>query len=348
MDAVYPLMVEAGLESAEGRADWDRFAEWAYWGNPYRGERPAGWIGEQDGRIVAFIACSYMPFRLGSWSGVAGSVGNLCVAPGARGLVGVVFTRDHLRWQDVPVQFGSHFTERSGLLWRGFGARACEESDLAFSACISLRVAVDRRLMSMGSWGRLVCAVGGGTAGVAMARMLGYREARLQKPVFEKTILPRMADVDPGALDALCDAAISGLTATVMRNTAYLEWRYDRHPAATSYRRLAIHDPATGRLAGVAILQKWGDEARLSEFLADPNDIGANRETLATAMATTREWGCRTLSAKSVRPEIVPILRDAGFIETRKSYPQYMIVANGIPMPERLITMFTYGDFKPR
>ena len=155
---VFELLQARGLFAPDQRDTWFRYAAWAYWRNPYRGDRPPGWVIEEQGRIVAYVGCVFMPYRLGTWKGIGGSVENLTVDASVRGPLAVVFTRKHLRADGAPVQFAGHFSASGTLLWKPFRAAECGGTDATYVGVLSHRALAAAKARQAGWVGRVAAA----------------------------------------------------------------------------------------------------------------------------------------------------------------------------------------------
>jgi len=346
---VFRLLVETGLEVPDDQEAWEAFSNWAYWKNPYRGDRAPGWVGEQDGKLVAYIGCCHMPFRLDGWEGIAGGAGSLAVSPTATGLIGVAFTRSHLNDAATPIQFGAHFNEKSSTLWRGFKGRACGGTNITYIGVLSLVREARAKLKARGPVFSFAARCGADHV-IAAGMKLSGRKSLTVGPAHKDIATPisQLSAIPAAALDELCQNAQASLNALVLRSADFLQWRYADHPLSGTYSHLAIFDPQSA-LLGFAVLQRTRNgQIRLCEFLVRSGEMEAARALLRAVIARTDANGQRRLLAKMGTSNFDGLWSEFGFETETKPYAQYVVSSKGeIALPETMNTMFTYGDFKP-
>ena len=64
--AVHALLTANIPGVLEDRGRWLRRWQWQYWDNPFRADRPAGWVLTDGDHIVGHLGAVYVPFRVGS------------------------------------------------------------------------------------------------------------------------------------------------------------------------------------------------------------------------------------------------------------------------------------------
>lgn len=343
--AVFALISARGIFAPAQRDAWFRYARWAYWDNPFRGDLPPGWVVEEGGGVVAYVGCVFMPFRIGQWSGAGGSVENLTVDASVRGPLAVLFTRDHLRAPGAPVQFAGHFTAKGTQLWQPFRAVECPGTDTTYVATLSEGARLQAKVANAGTLGRLAAATGlPYLSGTLLPRGGSLQRAhRHALPVVSK-----IADLPEAEVDALCAAATADLNAYVRRDARYLRWRYEERPDAKAFRTIVTRS-GDDNLTGLAVLQDCSPlDQRICEFLTSAPFGSATAETLLAGVAeASRRKGGAVLRTKMVREELAPFWAHMGFQREVKPNNQYL-VASALPdrPPAPLHTMYTYAEAK--
>lgn len=333
---MHALLVGSPLGVSYSREEWERYAAWSSWENPFRERRPPGWVGLVDDKIAAFIGAAYVPFRIEGRSTIAASVGCLCVDPSLPSIIATAFTRAHLRDAAVPVQFGAHFARAAGNIWHALGAVELPDTNVTFEALVNPALLWRRRLARLSLPGRLLGLAG---AGWLLARLTDGRGPRLHGHLHAVQGVAAAADL-PADLDDLCRAAMASVAVGVERTPDYIEWRYLRHPRRESYRFVST-------AAGLAVVEMYGPVARICEFLTWDLSESTVDELLAAVAGVAVQQGAIWLITKPLLEELVPLWIDRGFVPRRKEYNQYRIFTQQTDLDvTQGALMFAFGEFK--
>lgn len=116
----------------------------------------------------------------------------------------------------------------------------------------------------------------------------------------------------------------------VVRDTAYLRWRYLEFPFQAAQ---VIRSVGAGRTSGLAVLQSDPDLDRLYllELLTRPDDEPARRGLLRAICARADRSGQKTLYYSTRAAEQLSSLREAGFVPLPGDIPTYIGIAHHQP-----------------
>jgi len=111
-----------------------------------------------------------------------------------------------------------------------------------------------------------------------------------ERPVRWRTGFSRWAwrltpiDWSDPRIDALWHAVSRGFTLAVIRNRAYLEWRYQRHPVH-SYRLVGLTCRGARTLAGLAVVRDMGEALYIMDLLfrGTPRALLAKLDNMAVS-----------------------------------------------------------------
>lgn len=140
--------------------------------------------------------------------------------------------------------------------------------------------------------------------------------------------VPTVQDIDvevsdqlPGAsaVDALCESVSLQYDKCILRNFAYLNWKYACHPLVP-YR--FIHLRRDGCLLAVGVIRKAGERARLVDYLGPIGEVGLKRCLIRAFLKEAKEcahWQCTTSDA-----DLGSALKAEGFFQGR-TRPRFFV-----------------------
>ena len=101
----------------------------------------------------------------------------------------------------------------------------------------------------------------------------------------------------PGDVDALWDRCAPELGIALVRDKAYLDWRYQRHPSGV-HRFVTCRDRRDGSLRGLAVVRPWSESRDLFaivDWLVPQDDGEACAALIAAVEAEAARHGARTI-----------------------------------------------------
>jgi GNAT superfamily N-acetyltransferase len=161
-------------------------------------------------------------------------------------------------------------------------------------------------------------------AGNALLGSTRLVPARLGRRTPELEVRHRWRLPEPWELDELWQRVGPGWRRIVVRDAAYLTWRYGSVPIP-GYRFLECRDEGT--LLGHAVFQESQDQARLVDLVVPAGDPAVLRLLVDAWLAECR--GSRSLQATTSLPELQWLLRARGFMGSRN--PLWFFVRTGAP-----------------
>ena len=359
-EAIHALLVAAIPDVLADRQRWLSRWVWQYWDNPYRRDRPAGWVLVDGDLIVGHLGAVYVPLRVGSGraTGVVGA--DYAVAEGAiaRGSVfaGLQLAEAFFSAAEDCVAMATTANEKTAAVFSRFGCepiawtrefwRARANLTQQIRACHGASSRIARRLLS-------------GPAGSIISGVLGrcYRRLRHQPAIpipagcRLETTMPQLAG-DLGWLwegfawsgavpnaggptgagneggDARRVESDRAGVVGIDRAQSYLDWRYARHPERDNIRVLVVRD-GDGQPTGTAVVFLDERETRriafVEELIALPDRMEVVRTLLCSALRLACDHEADYVVTTTGRPAIRHVFRELGFESRARSAPAVVI-----------------------
>jgi len=121
------------------------------------------------------------------------------------------------------------------------------------------------------------------------------------------------------SIDALWEIAGPGYRKIVVRNHAYLHWRYERHPLG---RYRFVHVVAGDELRAIGVLRHGRGTAHLVDMLVSADDRAARNAIVAAMLDLDPE--CATFACSTSDRLLSSCLQDHGFFKARKQ-PRFFV-----------------------
>ncbi len=355
-EGIHALLV-AGLPDVPADGErWRARWSWQYWSNPYRGDRPAGWVLADGDRITGHLGAVYIPLRVGD-ERVTGVVGaDYVVADDAlaRGGVfaGLQLAEAFFSTAKDCVAMATTANEKTGAVFSRFGCqpvlwtrqfwRAPASLTQQIRACRSATSRVVRRLL---------CSRAGFVVSGALGRCYRYLHYGPAVPIPVgcrlETTVPQLAgdlgwiwegfawgstEMNPGDHDRTGKES-AGVQRTqspgagvvgIDRTQAYLGWRYGRHPERENIRVLVLRD-RDGHPIGAAVVfldeRKTRRTAFVEELITLPDRIEAVHTLLCAALKLACDHDADYLVTTPGRRAIRHVFRELGFEPRARSAP---------------------------
>ena len=270
-------------------------------------------IAEDNGKLIGIVASTFKRLKIGDSTFLCGELGDLSTHPDyrRRGIF-TALTREVCRESDaggVSVLYARpNESSFPGLVRLGF--------EQVFSVCIlrkvlNVRNVLDQRLPGwLPSWaGRL--------AGRLLPPLL-FRETKVAIP--PGITLSRVSDFDEG-IDRLWERAADRHRVIVVRDKAYLNWRYTRNPGEYGIHVARKGSSTVGYVVTSQETQCVGGLRRgyVVDLLTDGGEPLLARALTAKALDDFRRQGLDVAITWVVRTsEFFRVLRTCGFVPSRK------------------------------
>lgn len=136
--------------------------------------------------------------------------------------------------------------------------------------------------------------------------------------IAEQDTLPSASEVDE-----LWRKVSTGYSKTVVRDWAYMDWRYQQHPLA-DYRFLELRDDA-GALRAIGVVRARSGQVRLVDYLGPAQDKPL-KQALVKAMLS--HWNdASAYSAMTSDAELKQVMKSCGFYQGREQ-PRFYVWAS--------------------
>ncbi|NLX14854.1 MAG: hypothetical protein GXY44_14555 [Phycisphaerales bacterium] len=356
------------------RTRWLARWRWQYWDNPFRLNRPAGWVLARGRKIVGHLGAVHVPLRIGQdrCTGMIGADYAVSAEGIQRGgafaglqLAQALFkeSSDHIvlattaneQTNAVFARFGCHPVEWTREFWR-----APATTTQMLRTCRGSSNRVVRRLLS-------------GVSGSALAGLLGYGCAILRHqpaiPIQRGHRLEISRPCSPCPLGLLYGQLIgqhmrptdnqmcAGLWPAycgIDRSQDYLDWRYVRNPEGENIRCLSVSD-SSGQLLGCAIvfLDMHGPRriAVVEEVIVRPDRAEVWRTVFCAALRLAWAHGMDYLVATTGRDSLRGLFWELGFQSRARNAPAALIMKTPECRPSKALREplgehfeFSHGD----
>lgn len=345
--AVHRLLVASLPDVLADRDRWLARWRWQYWDNPYRQDRPAGFVLTDGSQVYGHLGAVYVPLCLGD-ARAAGVIGaDYVVAPEAVALGGAFVALELVQKlvSACPgaVLMATTANEKTGAVFSRFGCKAVDWTRGFWRAstglsqqvrtCCGGRSRLFRRALS-GQVGRLTSplAVAGFRAAgrlpaIPIARgwsldTLAAACAPELAPLWERIRSERTTAGDAGS----SNSAMAGLC--VRCEPEYLDWRYARHPERDRISVQMLRD-ADRRPLAAAVL--FADERAdrtvtyLEEMICRASDRTSLRTLLCAALRLAAAGGAEYLVTAPGEFALRNVYWELGFEERARNAPAVVV-----------------------
>ncbi|MDA1082527.1 MAG: GNAT family N-acetyltransferase [Gemmatimonadetes bacterium] len=288
----------------------DQHWEWKFETNPANmDDEPVVWVAEDEGRIVATVAGMWTRFKIGSEVTRQVWTTDFMVDPAHRGRLGLQIGKHSIFW-GPHITMGYPVDERVYALWMRLHG-----SDTAPMVVHSYIIKPGYRLRRRG-------------APLPIVRLanLAWRTAMAVRSAFVKGAAPgvnieEITSFSP-AYDELWDRVSDGYTISVVRDQAFLRWRFLHCP---SRRYRILQATRQGALTGYLVFRIADDEHHRVGYIVDVLAARRDGETIRSlflhAVRVIRDANTDTLQFYTTDrdPALLRDLRRIGFLASRIS-----------------------------
>jgi len=365
-EAVHALCVSRLPDVPADKHRWLARWNWQYGNNPYRADRPAGWVLAEGGRIVGHLGAVYVPLRIGEQrtTGVIGAdyvVAEDAIAQGGM-FAGLRLAEAFFSAAGGCVALATTANEKTGAVFGRFGCRPAAWTKEFWRAPTHLWQQVRSFRGATSRVARYLLS-GQGASTVTRALSWWYRR-RGRGPAVPvpaglriETTVPQFAgDLgwiwegfaahEPdreqqrswgrGGQSRTPLPASGPMVVSVDRTRAYLEWRYVRHPERESIRVVVARD-GDGLPHGAATV--FADQrgsrrvAFVEELITLPGRANVVRALLCAALKLAADLGAEYLLTTPGRPAIRHVFWELGFEPRARSAPAVVARLPAHPSP---------------
>lgn len=271
-------LLRAGLPDVEpDPGSWLARWNWQYRDNPFREDRPAGWVLSDGQRVVGHLGAVYVPVRAGGRVATGAIGADYVVSPEALKaggmFAGLQLAQAFFDGTAGCLRMATTANESTGAVFGRFGCKSVEWTREFWRASTSLRQQIRT---CRGGASRVVRRLMSGLPGTVGSTILTavYGLCR-HMPALP---IPQGCRLDVGMPDLVLEAAClwqplskplpAGTGFAIDRTSAYLKWRYLHHPQAGSIRSLLVRR-ATGEVIGAAVVFIEQQASRRVAFLEE-------------------------------------------------------------------------------
>jgi hypothetical protein len=340
--AIHTLLTSCIPDVLPDSARWLARWRWQYWENPFRRERPAGYVLADGDRVLGHLGAVHLPLRFRD-AHVSGSVGAdyaVCDEAVARGGMFAALELAQRLFADCKdcVVMATTANEKTGAVFGRFGCRevgwtrefwrASTDLPQQIRSCCGSKSRLVRRAIN-GRYGRWVAQ-----ALVACHQITGrLPPIPISRGCSLETTVPQLA-CDLGQLwESIWTNEIlahqgnpknSRISLAVHRSQAYLEWRYARHPERDRIRVMVVRN-REHRLLGAAVVFREERADRhvlyIEELLVVPHRRDVERTLLCAALRLARQGGAEYLVTSPGRRSIRHLYWELGFEDRARNAP---------------------------
>lgn len=370
--AVYRIL-SAGLDDVlpDGQR-WLKRWRWQYWLNPYRLNRPAGWVLEDDGDIVGHLGAVYLPLRIGQqrMTGVVAAdyvVAEQALKTGGM-FAGLQLAQSLFDELQTFLILATTANDKTGAVFGRFGCRPVDwsrefwriaaEPDQLYRLCRGGDSRAVRRL-----WNSPLRTLLAGWSRFSAKRLHSWAHV----PIPVGCRLDENFPDSPSPIGRIYEQLVTGHFGAGMqlrpdvflrwpaalgvdRSQDYLDWRYVHHPERENLRVLTVRDREKRPIGGAVIfMEDKGDSRRayVEEMVVYPGRRDVMHTLYAAALRLAIRHEMQYLVTTSGRREIRPIFWELGFESRARSAPAVIVreQAEGLPanvLPQPLADHFEF------
>lgn len=357
-DRIHQLLLSTLPDVLPDRRRWRARWLWQYWDNPFRLNRPAGWVLEEADKIVGHLGAVHVPLRIGQERGTGMIGSDYAVAPEALrdggAFAGLRLAQALFQESGDHVVLATTANEQTGAIFGRFGCRPVEWTREFWRAPATMTQLVRA---CRGSSSRLARWLLSGFPGSAVAGLLGWSCAVLRhQPAIPLRLGCRLEitmPCSPCPLGMLYGQLVGGhvvLAETPMhaglwpahfgidRSQDYLDWRYVHHPERENIRILSVSD-GSGQLLGSAIvfldMHAPRRIAAVEEIVVRPDRPDVWHTLFCTALQLARAHDMEYLVTTTGRLSLRGLYWELGFHSRSRNAPAALILKSPKCRPSR-------------
>lgn len=345
---VFDLTIESGLNAGQSKQDWIKTQRWLLEDSRINTgiAAPLGHVLYKAGKLVGFVGYSQRLFKSDGDISPAIVLNELIVHPEHRGIAGIMLCKHTLRHFENDSEnwriLGLHHSRDAAALWQALGSKAVPDTGLTFSTIISAADFLSLRLPRLRPL-------------LQSLQVLGFRPlmnavlARAGKPVLadgapsmQPCAVQDILSSDKEAYSGLLGSFLRSYETGVVRDAAYLNWRYADHPLRL-FHWYVLRDES--RLRAIAIAYRAPDgAATLCDLIFDPTDTANSfADIIRAALFACGDGEHPIVRSKILIPAAIRAFRAMATTEEEKQYNQFWISPSPATVKDAL---YTFGDNK--
>ncbi|MGQ9649962.1 MAG: hypothetical protein ACUVXJ_07615 [Phycisphaerae bacterium] len=305
---------------------------WQYRDNPFRQDRPAGWVLADGERVVGHLGAVYVPVVVAGRSAVGAIGADYVVSQDALKIggtfAGLQLAQTFFEGTSGCLHMATTANEKTGTVFGRFGCRPVEWTREFFRASTSL---VQQIRTCRGGANRVVRRLMTGLLGVVGKNVLAAAYSLCRHRPALPVSLGWQLDVGmaPLILEASSmQARIAPAGFAVERSREFLDWRYLRHPDSASIRALLVRR-REGDVIGAAVVfidQQQGRRlAYLEELTVAAGDEAAMHTLVCAALRLAGDHKSHYLICTAGRSDLRGRFWEYGFESRARSAPALVI-----------------------
>lgn len=334
-EGIHALLIANSPYVIGDRRRWLSQWMWKYGNNPFRQDRPAGWILAEGDRLIGHLGAIYMPIRFNEESLAGVMATDFVVAGQIIGLkreeVGSNLLEAFLAAADDCVVLANPANEEDMARFADYGCQPVQSSRQWWRAPTTLLQEIHTCHCATSRIARLLSRLGGAVLlGPAERgyRLLGHRPGiPIPRGCRLETTVPQLAR-DLGSLYERVAAEQTRnkthrfsqtdhlLPLAIDHNQDYLDWRYTHHPERENLRVLMVRDEDADLLgACVVYLDERGTQLTvlIEELIVFPGCSDVIRTLLCAALKLACDHKADALVTMTGKASFQSIFNSLGF-----------------------------------
>lgn len=330
---------------------------WQYRDNPFRQDRPAGWVLADGERVVGHLGAVYVPVIAAGRSAVGVIGADYVVSQDALKVggtfAGLQLAQAFFDGTSGCLHMATTANEKTGAVFGRFGCRPVDWTREFFRASTSL---VQQIRTCRGGANRVVRRLMTGALGFVgkgvLAATYGLCRHRPALPIAPGCRL------DIGMAPLILEAAslhtrTTPVSSAIAHSREYLDWRYVRHPESANIRVLLVRR-REGEVLGVATVFSDEQQARrlayLEELTVASDDDTVMHTLICAALRLADDHGADYLICTAGRSDLRDRFWEYGFESRARSAPALVIgnlegQAGSVPADALIsVAVFHHGD----
>jgi len=353
-EAVHALLAAALPGILQDRGRWLRRYQWQYRDNPFRQNRPAGWVLLDDRQIVGHLGAVYVPLRIGEHRQLGMIAADYAVSTDTitprRVFAGLQLAKAFFDAADDCIPLATTANDKTNAVFTRFGCMPVPWTQELWRAPTTLSQQIRSCRGGTSRILRKLFIMPGGQAFTQLATTVylfsGRRPAVCLPAGFRLEITtPRLApDLGSLAEPSRTPNANQPPTVTIDRTGEYLQWRYAAHPERANLRVLILRRPDNTPAAAAVVFCEDRDIRRLAfveDIVAPPDQANMVRVFLCAALRWAADCRADCLLTTAGRRDLRPLYWELGFQCRARTAPAVVIASplqpdETIPFDDRL------------
>jgi len=351
---IHKLITTTFLNAIADKQRWLAHWNWVGWNNPYRNNRPVGWVAEHQGRIVGYIGCVHLPLLIAGQKHIGAIPAGFCVAPDAASQGGV-FTGLQLAQafcddaKDAGfVVMATTANEKTATIFSRFDCKTVAWTKELWRVPVNIKQKIrtykgsnnriirrilnspmGNTIMNASAW---IYQIFNQEPSIPLPGKCAIEEHMVMEVLDDLSHLHEIlnsnheSEINPPGNTHADNYEPSGFF--VERSAKYLSWRYAQHPQSDQIRVILLRDKH-GQLIGgtVVFLEILSNShvAYVEELIFPSRCLNIAKTLLCAALQLASNLNADYLVTSSGRLAYRPIFWELGFESRARSAPAAVI-----------------------